>query len=57
MIIFYVSGLAFFFGATLSLAMFMMIRKKTEPESEQTKTESEQDAQQPSKAAAETTSA
>ena len=50
MIVFYVSGLAFFFGATLSLAMFMMIRKKTE-------TESEQDAQQPSKAAAETTSA
>ncbi len=35
MMVYYVSGLAMVFGAVLSVSMFMIGRKKTEPESEQ----------------------
>ncbi len=48
MMVYYVSGLAMVFGAVLSVSMFMMGRKKMEPESEQ-------DAQQRTKEARETT--
>ena len=47
MIVYYVSGLAMLCGAALSVSMFMMGRRKMEPESEQ-------DAQQRTKEAMET---
>ena len=50
MFVYYVSGLTLLFGVSLIGFSLMMDDKKTEAESEQ-------DAQQPSKAAAETTSA
>ena len=50
MFVYYVSGLTLLFGVSLIGFSLMMDDKKT-------KTESEQDAQQPSKAAAETISA
>ena len=50
MFAYYVSGLTLLFGVALIGFSLMMDDKKTKPESEQ-------DAEQPSKAAAETTSA